>query len=79
MDEDILSEAMSLYTDDAENHEVSVASAEVEYENYCQMTRIEEIIEFAKKSKQKKIGNRHLRRAHIRSPHRCSDIQEARS
>ncbi len=56
MDEDILSEAMSLYTDDAENHEVSVASAEVEYENYCQMTRIEEIIEFAKKIKAKKIG-----------------------
>lgn len=38
------------------NHEVMVASAEVEYEGYCQWTRVQEIMEFAKKIGARKIG-----------------------
>lgn len=33
------------------NHDVMVASAEVEYEGYCQWTRVQEIMEFARKIK----------------------------
>lgn len=32
-----------------ENHNVMVASAEVEYEGYCRLTRVEEIMTFARK------------------------------
>lgn len=56
----------NLYEDDAKwaaeryeedrNHEVMVASAEVEYEGYCQWTRVQEIMEFARKIGAKKIG-----------------------
>ena len=38
------------------NHDVMVASAEVEYEVYCQWTRVQEIMEFARKIKAHKIG-----------------------
>lgn len=38
------------------NKEVMIASAEVEYEGYCQLTRIEEIMTFARKINAKKIG-----------------------
>lgn len=38
------------------NHDVMVASAEVEYEGYCQWTRVQEIMEFARKIKAHKIG-----------------------
>lgn len=38
------------------NHEVMVASAEVEYEGYCQWTRVEEIMHFARKMGAKRIG-----------------------
>lgn len=38
------------------NHDVMVASAEVEYEGYCQWTRVQEIMEFARKIGAKKIG-----------------------
>ncbi|NLD18879.1 MAG: DUF1847 domain-containing protein [Clostridiales bacterium] len=51
-----MSGIMQLYIDDAENFEVTRASAEVEYENYCRMTRLEEIAEFAKKMGAKKLG-----------------------
>ena len=56
LDPELLDKAMSLYTDDEENHNVTIASAEVEYENYCKMTRIEEIMEFAKKIGAGKLG-----------------------
>ena len=39
-----------------ENHDIMVASAEVEYEGYCQLTRVEEIMKFARKIGAKKIG-----------------------
>ena len=38
------------------NHDVMVASAEVEFEGYCQWTRVQEIMEFARKIGAKKIG-----------------------
>lgn len=56
MDEQILKEAMALYLEKEENQKIAIASAEVEAENYCKMTRIEEIIEFAKKIGAAKIG-----------------------
>ena len=56
LDENVLDEALSLYTEDEENSKAVLASAEVEYENYCKMTRVEEIVEFAKKTGFKKIG-----------------------
>lgn len=55
MDESVLKEAMELYEED-ENRKVTIAAAEVEYENYCKMTRIEEIMEFAKKMGYQKLG-----------------------
>lgn len=39
-----------------ENKKIMIASAEVEYEGYCQWTRVQEIMEFAKKINAKKIG-----------------------
>lgn len=38
------------------NHEIMLASAEVEFEGYCQWTRVQEIMEFARKIGAKKIG-----------------------
>lgn len=55
MEDEVLSEAMALYEEE-ENKTVACAAAEVEYENYCKMTRIEEIMEFARKLGMKKIG-----------------------
>lgn len=49
-------EAIDLYIDDEENNRVTIAAAEVECENYCQMTRIEEIGEFALKIGAKRLG-----------------------
>ena len=42
--------------DEDRNHDVMVASAEVEYEGYCQWTRVQEIMEFARKIGAKRIG-----------------------
>ena len=42
--------------DEGKNHDIMVASAEVEFEGYCQWTRVQEIMEFAKKINAKKIG-----------------------
>ena len=56
LDPELLDEAMSLYTYDKENHRATLAAAEVEYENYCKMTRIEEIMEFAKKIDARRLG-----------------------
>lgn len=55
MDTEVLNEAMELYKDE-ENHKVTVAAAMVETGYYCQMTRVEEIAEFAKRMGYKKIG-----------------------
>ena len=55
MDTEVLNKAMALYMDE-ENHKVTVSAAMVETEYYCQMTRVEEIAEFAKRMGYKKIG-----------------------
>lgn len=38
------------------NHDIMVASAKVEYEGYCRWTRVEEIMQFARKIGAQKIG-----------------------
>ena len=42
--------------EEGRNHDIMVASAEVEFEGYCQWTRVQEIMEFARKIGVKKIG-----------------------
>ena len=42
--------------EEGRNHDIMVASAEVEYEGYCQWTRVQEIMEFARKIGAHKIG-----------------------
>lgn len=51
-----IDEVISLYIGDEENSKVMKAAAEVEYENYCRMTRIEEIAEFAGKIGARRLG-----------------------
>lgn len=53
--DDDLQWAMTRYDED-NNHEIMVASAEVEYEGYCQWTRVREIMEFSRKIGAHKIG-----------------------
>lgn len=55
IDPDLLADAMQQY-EKPEINKIAVAAAEVETENYCKMTRVEETIEFAKKLGVKKIG-----------------------
>ena len=55
MDEELKDEALRTYEED-NNKKIMTAAAEVEYENYCKMTRVEEIMEFAKKIEAKKLG-----------------------
>ena len=56
LSEDDAKWAAERYEEDR-NHEVMVASAEVEYEGYCQWTRVQEIMEFARRIGAKKIGS----------------------
>ena len=42
--------------DEGRNREIMIASAEVEFEGYCQWTRVQEIMEFARKIQAKRIG-----------------------
>lgn len=55
MKKEVFDRAMAKYEDE-ESHKVMVAAAEVEYEHYCQYTRVEEIMEFARKIGAKKLG-----------------------
>lgn len=52
---EVLKDAMKQYEIE-ENRKLAIAAAEVENDNYCKMTRLEETIEFAKKLGVKKIG-----------------------
>lgn len=56
IDEMFLRETMKLYTEDEENARITIKSAEVEAENYCAMTRIQEIVELAKKIGARRLG-----------------------
>lgn len=55
MDEEVLAEAMELYKED-ENRRSMIAAGEVEHDFYLQYTRVEEIMEYAKKMGMKKLG-----------------------
>lgn len=55
INEELLAEAMELYKDET-NNLITCASAEVESEGYLKKTRIEEIMEFARKIGAKKLG-----------------------
>lgn len=54
--EEEIDEVTRLYTKNRINHKIAVAAAEVEGGFYGRYTRVEEIIEFARKIKAKKIG-----------------------
>lgn len=54
--EELLEECLELYNNDPEIHNIAVAAAQVEGQYYGQLTRVEEIIVFAKKINAKKIG-----------------------
>lgn len=54
-EQDIVKEVMELYQEE-ENQKAMVAAAEVEHEFYCQLTRLQETKEFAKKIGAKRIG-----------------------
>jgi len=56
VDPDFREEIKCRYTDDPENSRIMKASAEVENDYYCRLTRVEETIEWAKKLGAKKIG-----------------------
>lgn len=55
MDSALREEAVAAYEED-ENGRIMRVSAQVEYENYCKMTRVEETAEFCKKMEYHKIG-----------------------
>ena len=55
LDEELLAETMELYKED-ENLMVTRASAEVESEGYLKRTRVEEVMEFARKIGANKLG-----------------------
>ena len=51
-----LEESWKIYAENEEVRKLAVASAQVEAEHYCQATRVEEVLHFAKKIGAKKIG-----------------------
>lgn len=55
LEQELLKESVDCY-ENPENSKVMIAAAGVEYEFYCQYTRVQEIIEFAKRMEVKKIG-----------------------
>ena len=56
LDPALLEEVMLLYTEDDWNQKVTQASATVEADFYCKATRVEEIMEFARRIDAKRIG-----------------------
>jgi len=56
LDPKLLEEVMLLYTEDDWNRKVTLASATVEADFYCKATRVEEIVEFARRIEAKRIG-----------------------
>ena len=56
LDPALLEEVMLLYTEDDWNQKVTQASASVEADFYCKATRVEEIVEFARRIGAKRIG-----------------------
>ena len=55
LEEGELEEALALYDEDR-NREIMLTAAQVEFEGYCKLTRVEEIMDFARRMGFKKIG-----------------------
>ena len=55
LDPQTLKDALTCYEEE-ENHLATLAAASVEYEHYCQYTRVEEIMDFARRIGAKKLG-----------------------
>ena len=55
LDPQTLKDALTCYEEE-ENHRATLAAASVEYEHYCQYTRVEEIMDFARRIGAKKLG-----------------------
>lgn len=55
LDEEILKDALSCYEEES-NKKIMKSSAEVEFEGYCRLTRIEEVMLFAQKIGARKLG-----------------------
>lgn len=55
MNQEVLDDAMKCYEED-ENRRSMIAAGEIEHDYYCQFTRIEEIMAYAKKMGFKKLG-----------------------
>lgn len=55
MNPEVLNDAMKCYEED-ENRRSMIAAGEVEFDHYCQYTRVEEIMAYAKKMGMKKLG-----------------------
>jgi uncharacterized metal-binding protein len=56
VDPDAQASARAFYDADPETHRVALESARVEAEGYCKWTRVEEVVQFAKKMGFRKIG-----------------------
>ena len=56
MDEEVLNEAMECYNED-ENRKVTIAAAEVEYENYCKHTVSKKSWILQRRSMRKRSGS----------------------
>jgi uncharacterized metal-binding protein len=56
LDPDVQAHARAEYQDDDETHRISREAALVESEGYCRWTRVEEIVQFAKKMGFRKLG-----------------------
>lgn len=55
MNEAVLADAMACYEEE-ENRRIAIAAAEVEFEHYCEYSRVQEIMAFAEKIGAKKLG-----------------------
>jgi uncharacterized metal-binding protein len=56
LSEEEIRQVIDLYRNDEENLRIMTAAAEVELEHYCQYTRLQEIMEFAKKIGATRLG-----------------------
>lgn len=55
LEEGELEEALALYDEDR-NREIMLTAAQVEFEGYCKLTRVEEIMDFARRMGFRKLG-----------------------
>ena len=56
VDHELLNETLDIYKNDEEVKKIAITSASIEGEFYCQLTRVQETIEFIKRMGYKKVG-----------------------